>query len=376
MIGNETTAMKQDSLTAVPFRRVAVIGAGAWGTALALTACRAGREVALWAREEAVVRSIALERRNPFLADTVLPADIAITGDLARALSAADLAILACPSQHLRAVARRVEARLAPGTPVVICSKGLEDETLHLMSDVVRDEMPGRPLAVLSGPTFAAEVAAGLPAAATVAAMTDAGADADLALASRVAASLATTGFRPYVSDDVIGVEIGGAVKNVIAIACGIAAGRGWGANARAALITRGLAEIARLGVAVGARVDTLYGLAGAGDLMLTCSSELSRNFSFGMALGQGDRPPVATDGGPVIEGAVNARAVVALAARHGIDMPIGRAVHAVLRGQPVDKVFGALMTRDLRAESQHLEGEWRVAHPARAARDCSRLSA
>ncbi len=375
MTSNERAAFGRAKLKTDPFERVAVIGAGAWGTALALTAYRAGRRVRLWAREEAVVRAISQGRPNPFLPTAPIPEGVTVTGDLGRALIGADLAVLVCPSQHLRAMARRAEALLPAAVPVVICCKGLEGGSLKLMSQVVEEAMPGRPLAVLSGPTFAAEVAAGLPTAVTVAAPLDNDRIDGGFLAARIAATLATASFRPYVSDDVTGVEIGGAVKNVIAIACGVAEGLGWGANARAALVTRGLAEMTRLGVALGARADTLGGLAGAGDLMLTCSSEQSRNFTFGKALGSGQRPGVGDDG-PVVEGAVNARSVMALAAKLRVEMPICDTVCAVLGGDPVAPAFDDLMTRDLRPEPMHLEDSWSLPHVAAVEREEELLSA
>lgn len=336
------------------FNRIAVIGGGAWGTALALTAHRAGRRVALWAREAHVVAAIADERRNPFLPMVELPRAIRATDDLRAALSGAELALLVVPSQHLRAVAARVGALLPAGVPVVLCSKGIEEGTHLLMSQVVEEVMPRRPFAVLSGPTFAAEVAKEHPTAVTVAAPLDGPAFTADHLAARIAATLATPHFRPYLSDDVIGVEIGGAMKNILAIACGIAAGRGQGANTRAMLITRGLAEITRMALALGGRADTLAGLAGAGDLLLTCSSELSRNFSFGRALGEGDLPLIDRDG-PVVEGAVNARVLASLAAELGVELPICGAVDAVLRGEPMEEALDALMSGALKAEPLHL---------------------
>lgn len=347
-----------------PFGRVAIVGAGAWGTALALTAHRAGRAVSLWAREVAVVEAVARNRRNPFLPAAVdLPAAILVSNDLNAALAGADLVLMVTPSQHLRRMLRAVAPLLAPEVPVVICAKGVEGDSGALMSDVGAAEMPGRPLAVLSGPTFAAEVALDLPTAVTVAARGDHGFGPEH-LAARVAVTFATRHFRPYLSDDLVGVEIGGAVKNVIAIACGIAAGRGLGSNARAALITRGLAELTRLGVAVGARPETLGGLAGAGDLVLTCSSEQSRNFSFGKSLGEGQRRAL-TDDGPVVEGAVNAASVVALARKLGIAMPICIGVEAILNGAAVDDVMAALMTGDLKPEALTAEAQFHIPHPA-----------
>ncbi|RJF87716.1 NAD(P)-dependent glycerol-3-phosphate dehydrogenase [Oleomonas cavernae] len=351
-----------DDHSPAAFGRIAIIGAGAWGTALALAALRAGRQVVLWAREAAVLESVARDRTNPFMAGITLPPAVAVTGALEQALAGADLVLLTTPSQHLRAMAGQCEGLLAPGVPVVICAKGVEAETGLLMSEVVAAAMPGRPQAVLSGPTFAAEVARDLPTAVTVAA---AGGTFDSShLAARVAVTFATTRFRPYLADDVIGVEIGGAVKNVIAIACGIAQGRALGSNARATLITRGLAELTRLAVALGARADTLSGLAGVGDLVLTCSSEQSRNFSYGKALGEG-RNPRLDEGGPVVEGAVNAASVVALAGRLGIDMPICEAVDSVLRGASLDRVMMGLMTSGLRPEPLAAEDQVRIPHPA-----------
>ncbi|MFA5122758.1 NAD(P)H-dependent glycerol-3-phosphate dehydrogenase [Zavarzinia sp.] len=348
----------------VPFGRIAIVGAGAWGTALALTAHRAGRSVALWAREEMVVQSVATSRRNPFLTVAVdIPEAITVSGDIDRVLRDAELVLLVTPSQHLRTMARRCRPLLASSTPVVVCAKGVEAATCALMSDVVAEELPRHPLAVLSGPTFAAEVAQDLPTAVTVAARGTGGFGPGH-LAARVAVSFATASFRPYLSDDLVGVEIGGAVKNVIAIACGIAAGRGLGSNARAALITRGLAELTRLAVALGARPDTLRGLAGVGDLVLTCSSDQSRNFSFGKALGEGGHPEPA-EGGPVVEGVANAASVGALARRYGIAMPICSGVEAVLAGAAIDEVMAAMMVSALRPESLDAENSLRIPHPA-----------
>ncbi len=349
------------------FSRIAVVGAGAWGTALALTAHRAGRAVALWAREAAVVEAVAASRRNPFLPVAVdLPEAITVSGDLPAVLDGADLVLLAAPSQHLRSMARQCAPLLAPGVPVVLVAKGVEAATGALMSEVAAAELPGRPIAVLSGPTFAAEVAQNLPTAVTVAAAPEVpGRALDAGhLAARVAVTLATASFRPYLSDDVVGVEIGGAVKNVIAIACGIAAGRKLGSNARAALITRGLAELTRLAVAVGAKPGTLRGLAGVGDLVLTCSSEQSRNFSYGKALGEGHVPEQA-EGGPVVEGAVNAASVGALARRLGVAMPICTGVEAILAGGSIDQVMAAMMVAGLRPESLEDEDTLRIPHPA-----------
>jgi len=350
------------------FERVTIIGGGAWGTALALTAWRAGRHVSLWARESSTIAAIRETGRNPFLPSADIPAAIEATDDLQAAANSKDLVTLVVPSQYLRSMARRTERHLAANVPVVICSKGVEADTGKLMSDVVAEEMPGRPFAVLSGPTFAVEVAAGRPTAATVAAPFDGAIFGPRQLASRVAVTFATDTFRPYVSTDVTGVEVGGATKNVLAIACGIAAGRGLGANARAALIARGLAEITRLGRALGAEPETLSGLSGVGDLVLTCSDEKSRNFSFGKALGEGNRP-VLGEAGPVVEGVANASAVVRLAATHGVEMPICAAVERVLQGQSVEQAIGDLLAADLRAEPSALENGPRIRSPGRRRR-------
>ncbi len=254
---------------------------------------------------------------------------------------------------------------LPPDTPVVICSKGIEVGSGLLMSEVVAEEMPRRRHAVLSGPTFAAEVAKALPTAVTVAASSRPSLSFDPGhLAARVAVTFATPTFRPYLSDDIVGVETGGAVKNVLAIACGIASGRALGSNARAGIITRGLAEMTRLTIALGGRADTVSGLAGAGDLMLTCSSEQSRNFSFGKALGEG-RQPIAEENGPVVEGKVNAGAVMTLARRLGVEMPICKAVAGILRGRSIDETMSALMTSDLHPEPLVAEDHIRIPHPA-----------
>ncbi len=359
------TRFCNDIVGPTAFEDLAIIGGGAWGTALALTAWRAGRRVTLWVRESSVAEEVAETRRNPFLPTVELPRGLAVTDQLDDALRDKQLAVLATPSQHLREIARRVEKVLPDDVPVVICSKGVEAKTGMLMSEVVADEMADRPFAVLSGPTFAVEVAAGQPTAATVAAPLKGDGFGPDELASRVAVTFATENFRPYLSADVAGVEIGGAVKNVLAIACGIAAGRGMGANARAALISRGLAEIIRLGKALGARPETFVGLSGAGDLVLTCSDEKSRNYSFGKALGAGARPTLSSDG-PVVEGAVNAKSVIEIASALGVEMPICSAVDGILRGQPVDRTIQGLLASDLRAEPAAFENGPRIRNPAR----------
>ncbi|WP_456316634.1 NAD(P)H-dependent glycerol-3-phosphate dehydrogenase [Teichococcus aestuarii] len=359
-----------------PFGRVAVIGGGAWGTALALTAHRAGRQTRLWIREESAVAEINSTGRNPFLPAHEIPRPIAVTADLEAALRGAELAVLVIPSQHLRAVAARVEALLPPGVPVVLCSKGVEADSGALMTQVVAEEMPDRPQAVLSGPSFAAEVAEDQPTAVTIAAPAGAqGLFGPDHLAGRIAVTLASETFRPYLSDDPVGVEVSGAVKNVLAVASGIIAGRGMGSNPRAALLARGTAEISRLSVALGGRAETVLGLSGAGDVMLTCSSEQSRNFSYGQALGAGRKPDTAK--GAVVEGVANARSVLALAQRLGVQMPICEAVDRIVhRGLSIDRAIAALLTGPLRAEPRALEHRASIAHPALSTPQAKRVFA
>jgi len=315
---------------------VAVIGAGAWGTALAMQAHRAGRTVTLWARRHAA--TLAHSRENPRLPGVTLPPEIAVVSDLPRA----ELTLLAVPMQHLRAVA----ARLPPGGPVLCCAKGIEAGTLALPLEVLAQTQPGRACAVLTGPNFAAEIARGLPAAAVLAA------DADLLRGAAIAA-LATAAFRLYGNDDPVGAQIGGAAKNVVAIAAGAVIGAGLGENARAALVTRGLAELGRLAAALGGRAETVAGLSGLGDLLLTCTSPQSRNFSFGVALGAGAAPAdilASRDG--VVEGVATAPALVARALRAGAAVPVCAAVAAVVSGRiTLDQAMTALLARPLRDE-------------------------
>jgi glycerol-3-phosphate dehydrogenase (NAD(P)+) len=326
-------------------KSIGVVGAGAWGTALAATARRSGRDVVLWAREPEVVASINETGRNSLFLPEIKLDGVGATGDLAK-MAGQDALLLVVPSQFLAAICRTLRPHLAAGTPVVLCAKGVELTTGRLMSEVVAEELPNAAVAVLSGPTFAAEVGRGLPTAITLAAV-------DMALATRLAAALGGPMFRPYVTDDVIGAEIGGAVKNVLAIACGVVEGRGLGHNARAALITRGLAEMVRLAVAKGARSATCMGLSGLGDLMLTASSTQSRNYSLGVALGQ-DRvlADILAERRSVAEGVDSARSVTALAERLGIDMPICRAVAGLVEGTAsIDDTISGLLARPFNAE-------------------------
>jgi len=323
--------------------KLGVIGAGAWGTALAQVAAAGGEEVLLWAREAEVVDAVNARHENTaFLAGVPLAATIRATGDLAD-LAECEAFLIVTPAQYLRAVLSGLAAR---GRPLVLCAKGIEDSTGLLMHEVARQVQPESPIAVLSGPTFAHEVAAGLPTAVTLAVE-------DKALGERLVARIARPAFRPYLSEDVAGAEVGGAVKNVLAIACGVVEGRRLGLNARAALISRGFAEMTRFGLAKGARAETLAGLAGLGDLVLTCSSTSSRNFSLGKGIGEGARPAdLLADRKTVAEGAFTAPVLQRAARALGVDMPIVAAVNALLSEQAsVDEAVGRLLARPLRAE-------------------------
>lgn len=327
-------------------RTIGIIGGGAWGTGLAAAARRTGAHITLWARESEVVEDINTHHRNEmFLPGIGLADDIGATSDLAQACRA-DALLLVVPAQHLRATCQAMKPHLQPGHPVIICSKGIEQKTGALMSQVAAETLPEASLAVLSGPTFAAEVAKGLPTAITLAA-------ADPVLGEKLVGALGSKYFRPYLSDDLIGAEIGGAVKNVIAIACGIVHGRKFGDNARAALIARGLAEISRLGTALGGKPETLMGLSGLGDLTLTCTSMQSRNFSLGAALGEGRRlSEILGERHSVAEGVATTPAVLDLAANHGVEMPICAAVDSTISGDmPVEQVIDELLARPFKTE-------------------------
>lgn len=322
-------------------RRVGIIGAGAWGTALAIVAREAGHPVVLWAREPEVIEAINSRHENEiFLAGFGLDPAIRATADPAEAAEA-DLVLFTVPAQFLRGAALDTALGWRAGTAAVICSKGIEHATCALMSEVIAECLPSAPVAVLSGPSFAAEVARAQPTAVTLAC-------ADPTLRQAIPTMLGTTLFRIYSHDDVIGAEVGGAVKNVLAIACGIVAGRRFGNNARAALITRGLAEMARLAIAKGARPDTLMGLSGLGDLVLTCTTMKSRNYSLGVALGEGRTlSEVLASRRSVAEGVFSSGSVTALARRLGVDMPICFAVDAVLNaGADIDAAIADLLAR------------------------------
>lgn len=321
---------------------IGVIGGGAWGTALAQVAA-AGSDVLIWAREPEVVEAINVRHENTaFLPGVPLLSAVRATGDLAE-MAICDLLMVVTPAQHMRAVLSTLPGKVMP---LVLCAKGIEAHTQLLMSEVASAVQPQAPVAVLSGPTFAHEVAAGLPTAVTLACE-------DEALGRTLAGAIARPSFRPYLSVDVIGAEVGGAVKNVLAIACGIVEGRGLGQNARAALISRGFAEMTRFGLAKGARAETLAGLSGMGDLVLTCSSTSSRNFSLGVGIGQG-RPAstLLADRQTVAEGAFTAPVLQQAAHTIGVDMPVVDAVCTLLRGDAaVDEVISGLLSRPLRAE-------------------------
>ncbi len=325
---------------------VGVIGGGAWGTALAQVCARAGRKVTLWAREPEVVETInaALEN-NAFLPGVPLDPEIRATGDLAE-VAGCDLVLAVAPAQHLRSTLAAVSHQAPAGLPIVLCSKGVEQGSLKLMTEVLAETVPQARPAVLSGPSFAGEVARGLPTAVTLAC-------AEPRCAEDLAEAIATPTFRPYFSTDMIGAEAGGAVKNVLAIACGICEGRGLGRSAHASLITRGFAELTRLAVALGGQAETVAGLCGLGDLVLTCSSPQSRNMSVGLALGRGETLEEALAGKrSVAEGVASAPAVRDLARRLGVETPICEAVAAILAGQAgVDEAIRGLLARPLKEE-------------------------
>lgn len=322
------------------YKSVAVIGAGAWGTALAGVAARAGREVTLYARDAASAAQIAATRNNPRLPDVRLEASIAVTGDIARA-ARADIILIATPAQHLREAVAALAPHLTRARPVIATAKGIERGTHRFMTEVIAETAPNALPAILSGPSFAEDVARGLPTAVTLAAK-------DETLARALVQALGSSTFRPYHTSDVRGVEIGGAAKNVLAIAAGIVVGRKLGASAQAALTTRGFSELMRLGRACGARSETMAGLSGLGDLILTCSSPQSRNLALGIALGRGERWPREK----LAEGEFTAPVLIELAASQNIDMPVSNAVAAILRGAvTIDEAIESLLTRPFKAE-------------------------
>jgi len=324
--------------------RVAVVGAGAWGCALANASARAGREVTLWTRRPQTADALNVRRESAHLPAVTLDPRISVTSELDAAVTRADAVLLVIPAQALREVTTAVGTFIPSGTPLIACAKGIERGSHRFMTEVIAEAAQTALQAVLSGPSFAADVARGLPTAVTLAAR-------DLGLAEKLSQALGSPAFRPYHSTDVRGVEIGGAAKNVLAIAAGITAGRGLGASAIAALTTRGFAELLRFGEAFGARTQTLTGLSGLGDLVLTCSTPQSRNFSFGMALGRGESLADAPHG-KLAEGAFTAQALVELARERRVSMPVAEAVAGVLDGSlSVDAAIESLLSRPLREE-------------------------
>ncbi|MBL4800909.1 MAG: NAD(P)-dependent glycerol-3-phosphate dehydrogenase [Emcibacter sp.] len=330
------------------YEKISVIGGGAWGTALAAMSSRAGRDVLLWAREKDVVTSINEAHENKdFLPGISLPPTLKATGSLA-ATADADLILMVVPAQFVRSVAQEMKSHLKESTPIVLCAKGIEQSSGKLMNEVMVEVLPKSPLVVLSGPTFAREVATDMPSAVTIASKYQ-------QIAQNVADTLGQATFRPYLSRDVVGAEVGGAVKNVLAVACGIVAGMELGENARAALITRGLAEMVRFGEALGAKAETMIGLCGLGDLILTCSSPQSRNMSLGMALGQGKTVDEIMSGRiSVAEGYHTAGILAEIAARENIEMPIAGAVNEILHnGGNVKEIVQELMNRPYVSEQE-----------------------
>ena len=327
--------------------RIGVIGGGAWGTALAQVCARAGRDVILWAREPDVVEAVNARHENEtFLAGVPLDPTLRASGDFAD-LAGLDLILAVPPAQHMRSTLTAFAPYAADGLLVVLCSKGIEQGSLKLMTDVLAETIPQAGPAVLSGPSFAGEVARGLPTAVTLACP-------DPGCAERIGEAIATPTFRPYFASDLIGAEAGGAVKNVLAIACGIVEGRGLGRSAHAALITRGFAELTRLAIALGGEAETVAGLCGLGDLVLTCSSPQSRNMSVGLALGGGQTLEQALSGKlTVAEGVASAPGVRELAGKLGVEAPICEAVAAILAGEVgVDDAIRGLLSRPLREEN------------------------
>ncbi|MEM8656463.1 MAG: NAD(P)H-dependent glycerol-3-phosphate dehydrogenase [Pseudomonadota bacterium] len=350
-----------------PYARIGVVGAGAWGTALAAVAATAGRKVCLYSRDPQMVEAINSHNRNiKYLPDVPLPPNLRASHDLSQAVGPADAVLMVVPSQAVRTVAAEVAQVIDPKIPVAVCTKGIEPGTGLLMTGVAEEEFAGNPLGTISGPTFARETALGHPTAATVAfefSYNDR-MDPHDSPAARIAHSMSTESFRTYISDDLVGVEIGGAVKNVIAIACGMMTGAGFAENTRAALITRGMDEMKNLAEALGGRRETVTGLSGAGDLTLTCSSTTSRNMSLGVQLGKGTPRAACFGGKPVVvEGEANSTSIAGLAQRVGVSMPICETVDRILAGRTdLRQGFLDLWTRPIEGEPRALDIS--LAHP------------
>lgn len=325
--------------------RISVIGAGAWGTALAQVYAQAGHDVTLWAREAALADSIQKTKENKtYLPGIQIAGSIRATSDLERALRE-DIILNVVPAQHMRSILEQMKPFLRPDQPLVLCSKGIEIQSRKLLSDIVREEC-SNPVAVLTGPSFASDLAAGKPTAATLACT-------DKQLGTRIQTSLPSKTLRLYTSDDIVGAQIGGAIKNVIAISCGMIEGLGLGESARAALVARGLIEISRLTVALGGKRETLMGQCGVGDLMLTCSSKQSRNFSFGLLMGQGQSADdILASRRSVTEGVHTAKAAVQLARDFDVEMPIVENVHACIEGRiSIRDAISQIMDRPSKGE-------------------------
>lgn len=326
-------------------RKIAVLGGGSWGTALALTMLRAGHETILWARDSETVEAVNTRGENPrYLPGITLDDGLTATVDLAGAVAGADCVLAVVPAQAMRALLENLAGLLPAGAPLVLCAKGIERESGKLLSQIAAELLPDNPVAALSGPSFATDVARGQPTAVTVAAK-------DEALAARLSALFSSSGFRCYSSTDLVGVEVGGALKNVLAIAAGAVSGAGLGASAQAAMVTRGFVELRRVGAAFGAEPETLMGLSGLGDLILTCGSAQSRNFSYGMALGRGEDRA----GLKLAEGVATAGIAARLAREKGVEAPIIDAVDAILSGKiTIGEAVAALMARPLKSETDN----------------------
>lgn len=323
-------------------RHIAVLGGGAWGTALAQAMLRADHRVSLWARDAEMTAAIRQGENPRYLPGIAIDQGIEATTSLAETLEEADCILAVTPAQSLRQVLNEARQHIAPGIPIVLCAKGIERDSGALLSTIAGEILPGNPIAALSGPSFATDVAKGLPTAVVVASR-------DEVLAAELAALFSARNLRCYSSDDLAGVEIGGALKNVFALAAGAVTGAGLGASAQAAMVTRGFVELRRIGAAFGAKPETLMGLSGLGDLMLTCSSVQSRNFAYGLALGRGE----SLAGRPLAEGVPTAAIAARLAAEQGIDAPIISAVAAILEGAiTIGEAVSMLMTRPLRTET------------------------
>ena len=368
MVGSDGNQSGQSD-TGLPYERIGVIGSGSWGTALASVARRAGRQVAVWGRDESVLKDISENNRNSaYLPDVELPEGIKASANLEKVLTGVDAVMVVTPSRTIRSIICAIAPYLHKSIPIALCAKGIERETGLLMSQVAEQEIDGNPVGVISGPTFARETALNHPTAATVAfpfTYADRLAPAS-SPAARFALSLSTDAFRAYISDDLIGVEIGGSVKNVIAIACGMMTGAGFAENTRAALITRGMHEMKVLAEALGGRRETVTGLSGAGDLTLTCSSQTSRNMKLGFQLGQGiPREDCFAGQKVVVEGEVNAVSVIDLASRVGVSMPICEAIYRILHeGADIPETFARLWSRPIEGEPRTLEIS--IDHPIR----------